>query len=181
MKACQNFAETKFVFPLLQSLRIMKSNDPSISDDETFLKSHGNDKLITAMVAALRVSDENGEIPLMSEEFENLKQFGESIVAEILNQRKIGDAGRYGYQQVKYRSVFITQADKDQYEAENQSMSYAQLRRNLGTQLSIMANTEVAAAIKRTVNQIEASGLSEPHRKELLYRGWLIACFLSIF
>jgi len=115
----------------------------------------------------------------MSEEFANFTQFGETIVTEILQKRKIGETGKYGNQQVKYRSIFVTQADKDKFEGEKHSLTYAGLRRNLETELSNMQSQEVAAAIRRTVAQIEVGPLTVPQRTELLYkRGVTVTAFL---
>lgn len=206
MKSCQNFCETGDVFPLLQSLRLMKKNVALNSEDEKCVKSHDNETLVTAFVAAVqgghyalksailrpffgflrrppvRVSEENNEIPIMSEEFANLSKFGEAIVTEILQKRKIGETGKYGYQQVKYRSIFVTQADKDKFEGEKHRLSYAGLRRNLETELSNMPSQEAAAAIRLTVAQIEVGPLTVPQRTELLYkRGGGLRAFLINF
>jgi len=173
MKACQNFIDTESVFPLLQSLRVMKTNQECKPDDLKTVKSHDNKSLITAFIAATRIAEEHNRIPKMSPEFENLQNFGESVVSEILKKRNIGDAGRYGYQQVKYRSIFITQADKEIFLAAKNTMTYPRLKRSLETELAQLQNSdpEAAAAIKRTVQQIELSEVSPAIKRELLYRG----------
>ena len=53
MKSCQNFCETENVLPLLQSLRVMKQNQAK-TDDEKCVKTHDNENLITAFVAAIQ-------------------------------------------------------------------------------------------------------------------------------
>ena len=108
----------------------MKANQArSDADKHNQIRNHDNGKLVTSLVAAIRVAEQNSTIPLMSDEFYNMNRFGESIVSEILLKRNIGDAGRFGYQQVKYRNIFITETDKAKFEKDKDTLSYAQLLR----------------------------------------------------
>ena len=86
-------------------MKLNHQEDPAEHEDGS-LRSHDNTDFREGLICVLRIADENESLPEPSLELQQVDTIGMNIIDSILNKRRIGDLGLYGFQQVMYRLVF---------------------------------------------------------------------------